>query len=104
MDLENFWPISKSRKQMDLEVSFSGDFWASESRILMPTGLGVSDLSCFVLFFFFFGLLESKFSEFMYATAYQTEPVNKRHKTVNKTKQYIGGLSLASSYDFGHFV
>lgn len=68
---------------------------------------------CFV--FFFFGLLESKFSEFMYATAYQTEPVNKRHKTVNKTKQYIAGLSLAtisaisglslaSSYDFGHFV
>lgn len=68
---------------------------------------------CFV--FFFFGLLESKFSEFMYPTAYQTEPVNKRHKTVNKTKQYIGGLSLAtisaisglslaSSYDFGHFV
>lgn len=68
---------------------------------------------CFV--FFFFGLLESKFSEFMYATAYQTEPVNRRHKTVNKTKQYIAGLSLAtisaisglslaSSYDFGHFV
>ena len=53
MDLENFWPISKSRKQMGLEVSFSGDFWASESRILMPTGLGVSDLSCFVLFFSF---------------------------------------------------
>ena len=53
MDLENFWPISKSRKQMGLEVSFSGDFWASESRILMPTGLGVSDLSRFVLFFLF---------------------------------------------------
>ena len=38
---------------MGLEVSFSDDFWASESRILMPTGLGVSDLPGFFFFFFF---------------------------------------------------
>ena len=89
-----------------------GSRWVSKSRfrvIFWPLSLEflcqrVQESRICRVFFFFFGLLESKFSEFMYATAYQTEPVNKIHKSVNKTKEYIGGLSLASSYDFGHFV
>ena len=57
------------------------------SRFFLPTVLGVSDLS-----FFSFG---SNFSGFI-CTAYGIE--------VEKTKQYIGGLSLASTGVFGHFI
>ena len=55
-------------------------------RFFLLTVLGVSDLS-----FFSFG---SNFSGFI-CTAYGIE--------VEKTKQYIGGLSLASTGVFGHF-
>ena len=57
------------------------------SRFFLPTVLGVSDLS-----FFSSG---SNLSGFM-CTAYVIE--------VEKTKQYIGGLSLASTGVFGHFI
>ena len=57
------------------------------SQFFLPTVLGVSDLS-----FFSSG---SNFSGFM-CTAYVIE--------VEKTKQYIGGLSLASTGVFGHFI
>ena len=54
-------------------------------------------ISCF---FFPYCLYESNFSEFMgtvKGTAYRT-------RQQNKTKQYIGGLSLASNGIFTHFV
>ena len=73
---------------MGLEDSFLGNFCVSHvSNFFLPTVLGVSDLS-----FFSFG---SNFSGFM-GTAYGIE--------VEKTKQYIGGLSLASTGVFGHFI
>lgn len=72
---------------MGLEDSFLGDFCVSHVSIFFATVLGVSDLS-----FFSFG---SNFSGFM-CTAYGIE--------VEKTKQYIGGLSLTSTGVFGHFI
>ena len=53
--LENFGPISKSRKRF-LRVSksrFRVFFCASESRIFLPTGLGVSDFFSFFVFVWF---------------------------------------------------
>ena len=56
-------------------------------RFFLPTVLGVSDLSLFSS--------GSNFSGFM-CTAYVID--------VEKTKQYIGGLSLASTRVFGDFI
>ena len=72
---------------MGLEDSFWVIFASRMSRFFLPTVLGVSDLS-----FFSFG---SNLSGFI-CTAYGIE--------VEKTKQYIGGLSLASTSVFGHFI
>ena len=73
---------------MGLEDSFLGDYCVSHVSIFfLPTILGVSDLS-----FFSFG---SNISGFM-CTAYGIE--------VEKTKQYIGGLSASTGVYLALFV
>ena len=72
---------------MGLEDSFLGDFCFSHVSIFFANG---SRSLRFVVFFFWV-----EFFSFM-CTAYGIE--------VEKTKQYIGGLSLASTGVFGQFI
>ena len=59
-----------------IAVGFSGNqSYVPESRIFLPTGLGVTDLS----FYLPFGLQESNFSEFM-GTAYKSNSTSKLRK------------------------
>ena len=64
----------------------------SLSHLLLPTGLGPTDLS-FVL------SVWSSEVEFFRVHGYSLSKRANRFRQKNKTKQYIGGLALASNFE-----